>query len=53
MAGRVAVVLDVARRRRVDGVVAAHVAVLAGPPVCSALFVDDVAGNDELVCRGG
>lgn len=49
VARRVAVVLDVARRRRVDGVVAAHVAVLAGPPVCSSLLVEDVAGDDELV----
>lgn len=50
--GRVAVVLDVARRRGVDGVVAAHVAVLAGPPERAALLVEDVAGNDELVCQG-
>lgn len=47
---RVAVVLDVARGHGVDGVVAAHDAVLARPPVRASLFVDDVARDDILVC---
>lgn len=49
MALRIAVVLDVARLRRVDGVVAAHAAVVAREPVRASLSEDDVAGNHVLL----
>lgn len=39
---------DVALLLGEDGVVPAHVAVLAGEPVRAALAEDDVAGDDEL-----
>lgn len=45
---RVEIVLDVAGLSRVDGVVAPHGAVLAGPPLGAALSVDDVAGDHVL-----
>lgn len=51
MSDGIAVVLDVAGRHGVDRVVTAHNAVLAGPPVGASLLVEDVAGDDELVCR--
>lgn len=47
--GWVAVVFDVAGCHGVDGVVAAHDAVFAGPPVRSALLVEDVARDDILI----
>jgi len=49
MLGRVAVVLDVAVYRRVDGMIAAYDGVFAGMPDGTALLVDDVAGDDILV----
>lgn len=49
MALRIAVVLDVARLRRVDGVVAAHAAVVAREPVRAPLAEDDVAGDHVLL----
>lgn len=48
MSGRVAVELDVAGLRGVDGVVATHAAVVAGEPVRAALAEDDVAWNHIL-----
>ena len=47
----IAVVFDVASRHGVDGVITAHLAVLSGPPQCSSLLVENVAGNDELICE--
>ena len=49
VARRVAVVFHVAGRHGVNGEVAAHDAVLAGPPMRASLLVDDVARDDELV----
>ncbi len=46
---RVLVVLDVARLRGVDSVVATHAAVGAGEPVRAALAEDDVARYDILI----
>lgn len=46
--GGILVVLDVAGGRRVDRVVAAHGAVLAGEPFRAALAEDDIAGDDVL-----
>lgn len=49
MALGVAVVFDVAGFRGVDGVVAAHAAVVAGEPVRAPLPEDDVAGYHVLL----
>lgn len=45
----IAIVLDVARFGGVDGVVAAHAAVVAGEPMRAPLPEDDVAGDDVLL----
>jgi hypothetical protein len=47
------VVFDVAGLGGVDGVVAAHCAVVAWKPFCAALAEDDVAGDYVLFCGGG
>lgn len=47
--GWVTVVFDIAGGHGVDGVVAAHDAVFAGPPVRSALLVEDIARDNILI----
>lgn len=51
--GGVAVVFYVARCGGVDRVVAPAEGILAGVPDGSSLFEDNVARNDELVCKKG
>jgi hypothetical protein len=48
--GGIPVVFNITRRGGVDGKVAAHDAVFTGPPEGAVLLVDDVSGDDELVC---
>ena len=46
---RIAVVFDVAWLACEDGMVTAHIAVLAGKPMGTTLAKDDVAGDDVLL----
>lgn len=48
MLERIQVVPDIAGLSSVDGVVAAHGAVVAGEPFGAALFEDNATGNDVL-----
>lgn len=53
MFGGIAVVFDEARLSRKDGVVSAHIAVLAWKPVCPALTKNDVSWYDKLFYAKG